>query len=107
MSELLIHDLPQLILVGFGLYIVARSIGATFSPRDRGTVIGFDATPACCGQDAASVIGVAVKLADGSLARAEMSPCAVCVDRVTKGDTVSLTRCGGRLIAQKAVSRCR
>lgn len=106
MLEFLIHDLPQIILIGFGLYIVARSMGGVFFSGDRGTVVEIGFPLAGCGKDSGSVISVAVRLQDGSLERAEMSPCAVCVDRITKGDAVSLTRCGGRLIAQKAVSPC-
>lgn len=105
--DFLIDDLPQIVLICAGLYIVARSTGASFLSQCEGTVMAIFSPSQCARDRGSSSLQIEVRLRDGSIEKAEMSPCTACLEKIKKGDVVNLTRSGRRLLAQKGVSWCR
>lgn len=107
MVDFLLNEVPQVVLICVGLYIVAKSMGDTFFPKRQGMVVAIDPHPGCSAGHGASTIRIAVKLGNGSTERAEISACTACLEKIKEGDMVSLSRIGRRMIAQKGVSWCR
>jgi hypothetical protein len=101
-----IHDVTQLLLICIGFYVVVWSTGNSFFARERGRVLEIALPPNCRADSRAATILVHVELEDGTIEKAEMSPCTACMERIKKGDVVALMRSGDRLIAQKGVSWC-
>lgn len=101
-----IHDVTQLLLISIGFYVVVWSTGNSFFARERGKVLEIAMPSNCRANNRAATILVHVKLADGRIEIAEMSPCTACMEKIKKGDVVALMRSGDRLIAQKGVSWC-
>lgn len=104
MAYSVIHDVTQLLLISIGFYVVVWSTGNSFFARERGRVLEIALPPNCSADSRAASILLYVELEDGKIEKAEMSPCTACMEKIKKGDVVTLMRSGGRLIAQKGVS---
>lgn len=104
MTYSLLHEITQVFLLCIGLYVVVRGARDIFSSNLRGTIVGIEGLSPNCGAGSAAAVIVHVRLGDGTIAKAEMSPCTACLERIKTGDMVALTRSGMRLIAQRGVA---
>ena len=105
--DFLLITLPDLILIGLGLYLTIRMVlGTLVFPSQKGVIVDFSdpLAPMNCagGPVGSSGLPVRVRLENNRVISAEVSPCTVCMERLKPGDTVSITRAGGRRIVQKA-----
>jgi len=105
--DFLFITLPNLILIGLGLYLAIRMlIGPLVLLSQRGIIVEFS-DPLVPGNCDGKLVGssglpVRVRLENECVISAEVSPCTVCMEQLKKGDAVSITLAGGRRIAHKA-----
>ncbi|MBW1614770.1 MAG: hypothetical protein JRJ57_12585 [Deltaproteobacteria bacterium] len=111
MAEFLLTTLPDVLLIGIGLYLATWMIAKTlFFPSQKGVLIDlhdpFDHScpePMDCGFRPGSLgLPIRVKLDNDQIIIAETSPCSACMERLKPGDAVCINRIGDRVIAQKA-----
>ncbi|AFM23512.1 hypothetical protein [Desulfomonile tiedjei] len=101
-----IHDVTQWLLMFIGFCVVLWSIGNSYFSRERGRVMEVGMPADCSAYNRAAVILLLIELEDGKIEKAEMSPCAACMEKIKTGDVVTLIRSADRVIAQKGVSWC-
>jgi hypothetical protein len=106
----------EAVLVGlllFGFYLAAVNMRTFLFPQRTGRIIsigqnlsdGGDGSCKSCAlmptEPGRSTIPLSVRLGNGDVCNAEISPCCVCIDRMKAGDYVGITKFGSRTIVQK------
>lgn len=118
----LINEVIFLGLILLGGYLVLMNIRTLLLPQRVGTLIAFgnkDSESKTLGEELKkSTIGcrkcslaetadgkmsfpVQVRLKDDTITTAEISPCALCMDKLRIGDNVGITKVGSRTIVQR------
>ena len=106
-----LNDIVMWGLLLFGLGLLLYDVKAWFLPDRKGRVVAIEdqlkqAEEACeCGTASAgrSHLTATVRLADGSMVPVDMSPCLICMDKVTIGSQMGLNRVGDRWIARRYI----
>lgn len=99
MLDFFLKTLPNLILIGFGLFLAFRTtLWPMFVRAPKGTIVYL-----CRASDhSCSALAIRVKLDDAEVILAEVSPCTACMEGLKKGDRVTIERYGNRVIACRA-----
>jgi hypothetical protein len=97
-------------LLLLGVYLLAMNMRTFLLPQKTGRIISLgemSAEKSCknCAlipsEPGKSTIPLEIRLENGEICKAEISPCSLCIDRLKIGDPVGVTTFGSRIIAQK------
>ena len=106
----LTENLVYLLLLGIGGILLILHFKLMLYPGNKGVVVEFeDMSPKACNTCRSTKLGrmsitVKVKMNDGEIVEAEISPCTICMEKIRIGSRVGVTKVGSRTIAQTFIN---
>lgn len=106
MQEIVFNTIPSVLLMLVAGWAALKTILDSFFAREKGTIVACSRPsdvwpPGLSCRSGVSSNVVLVELGDHETVEAEISPCCACIERLKEGDAVTITRLGGRVLAQR------
>lgn len=105
MPNLILTTLPDLLLLGIGIYIVVKMVTGRLIPADKTGVVLTEPGLLCefTGLTPAASPGMPfdVRLSDNTRVTVFVTACQQCMEKIEKGDHVALYTRGGQMTARK------